>query len=84
MLADRDDIDPDLIRENGLIDHRADRLRVTHGVATIVRGDLAEGVDAKLKGVEALFHCIVLGLPPLFARMLVPLASNLLSSVPDG
>ena len=56
MLANRDDVDPDLIRENRLIDHRSDRLRVAHDIAAIVRGDLAKGIDAKLKCVELLFH----------------------------
>jgi hypothetical protein len=82
MFADRDDVDPDFIRENGLIDHRSDRLRVTHDIAAIVHGDLAKGVYAKLKGIELLIHCMFLGLPPRFARMPFPPESDLPSSVP--
>ena len=45
VFADPDEVDPDLVGEDALLDKVPDRLRVGQRAAFFVAGDVAEGVE---------------------------------------
>ena len=53
VLAQRDDVNADLVGEDPLGDDPPDRLRVRDDLAAVVPGQVPEGVDAELDGVHA-------------------------------
>ncbi len=55
MLADADEVDPDGIGEDGLLDDVADDLRLGQAPAVRVDGDVAEGVEPEF---EMLIHVL--------------------------
>jgi hypothetical protein len=52
MLADADEINPDLIGENGLFDQVADDLRRMQRRAVRAFGDVAEGIETEFDAVN--------------------------------
>ena len=51
VLAERDDVDADLVGQHRLVDDLPDRRAVGDDLALIVAGQVAEGVDAELEAV---------------------------------
>ena len=60
VLAHSEEIDPEIIGENGLRDHVANHLRLGGSGPIAALGDVAEGVEAQFQGTVHVGSFIVL------------------------